>query len=191
MKLAGFTLGALLVGSATTVHADFAADEFPPYERCALCHGLFGVSHHFKFPHLGGQDPVYIERQIRAFLDGVRDNDGGQMSAIVTELKPEEIPVAVAWFAEQEPPAPEAYDGMAAGAALYEERGCGGCHDAAGEGVPHLTAQHAGYLQKQMADFREGRRSSAHLGVPHGDMMPGADDEIAAIAAYLAGTPRQ
>lgn len=167
--------------------ADFAADEFPPYERCALCHGLFGVSHTAKFPHLGGQKPDYLRAQIEAFLSGARSNDGGQMSAIVTELKPEEIPVAVAWFASQDPPAPAAAPASSEGAAIYAQAGCGDCHDAALElsAVPHLSAQHAGYLAKQMQDFRDGRRDGPDA---HGIAL--GDAEIAALAGYLAAQPR-
>lgn len=176
---------------AAPARADFDAEAFPPYERCALCHGLFGVSANARFPNLGGQEPVYIETQIRAFLDGDRHNDGGQMVDIVTELKPEEIPVAVEWFSTQAPPAPSG-PGSAEGQAAFAALNCGTCHDAAEQymGVPHLTSQHAGYLEKQMKDFRDGRRGT-HVGcLPHGSMMPESDDQIAAIAAYLASVPR-
>ncbi|WP_420326024.1 c-type cytochrome [Mameliella sp.] len=181
----------MVLALAAPACADFDAEAFPPYERCALCHGLFGVSASARFPNLAGQEPVYIENQVRAFLSGDRHNDGGQMSSIVTELKPEEIAVVVEWFATQDPPAP-APEGDAKGRALYEARNCGDCHDAETSylGVPHLTAQHADYLAKQMQDFRDGTRGT-HLGcLPHGPMMPDDDSEIAAIAAYLASVPR-
>ncbi|WP_421906670.1 c-type cytochrome [Mameliella sp.] len=181
----------MLLALAAPACADFDAEAFPPYERCALCHGLFGVSARARFPNLAGQEPVYIENQVRAFLSGGRHNDGGQMSSIVTELKPEEIAVVVEWFSTQDPPAP-APEGNAKGRALYGARNCGDCHDAETSylGVPHLTAQHADYLANQMRDFRDGTRGT-HLGcLPHGPMMPDDDNEIAAIAAYLASVPR-
>ena len=185
---------AILALSAAPALADFDAEAFPPYERCALCHGLFGVSANAKFPNLGGQDAVYLDTQIHAFLAGDRHNDGGQMSAIVTELKPEEIPVVVEWFADQDPPDPAPpSDISAAGKELYQAMTCSGCHDTGNNylGVPHLTAQHAGYLEKQMKDFRDGHRVP-HLGcLPHGPMMPEQDADISAIAAYLSSVPRQ
>lgn len=177
--------------AAAPARADFDADAFPPYERCALCHGLFGVSANARFPNLAGQEPVYIETQIQSFLAGTRYNDGGQMASIVTELKPQDIPVVVEWFSTQDPPAP-APEGSTAGRSLFETRNCGVCHDSGTPymGVPHLTAQHAGYLAKQMRDFRDGARET-HLGcIPHGPMMPADDGEIDAIAAYLASVPR-
>ncbi|MDD9728461.1 c-type cytochrome [Mameliella sp. AT18] len=182
---------AIALAMAAPASADFDAEAFPPYERCALCHGLFGVSANARFPNLAGQEPIYIENQVRAFLSGDRHNDGGQMSSIVTELKPEEIAVVVEWFSTQDPPAP-APQGNAEGRTLYKARNCGTCHDAETSylGVPHLTAQHAAYLAKQMRDFRDGTRGT-HLGcLPHGPMMPADDGEIAAIAAYLASVPR-
>lgn len=186
MDLRAALLIAMMIGAPAS--ADFAADEFPPYERCALCHGLFGVSHTAKFPNLGGQKPAYIEAQIRAFLDGSRSNDGGQMAAIVTELKPEEIPVVVEWFSTQDPPEPADPPGDAAGQEAYVALACETCHGAEGSAeVPHLTAQHAGYLEKQMEDFREGRRGG-DLGALHANVLQDAD--LAAISAYLAATPR-
>lgn len=168
--------------------ADFAADEFPPYERCALCHGLFGVSHMAKFPNLGGQKPRYLEAQINAFLDGSRTNDGGQMAAIVTELKPEDIPVVVEWFSSQDAPAPYDLPENSAGEKAVAELGCMTCHGSEGEAnVPYITSQHAGYLEKQMNDFQEGRRVGA-FGETHATILQDAD--ISAIASYLSATPR-
>ena len=172
--------------------ADFDGDAFPPHERCALCHGLFGVSANARFPNLGGQEPVYLENQIHAFLGGTRHNDGGQMVSIVTELQPDDIPRVVEWFASQDPPAPTG-DGNARGKALFDEMHCAACHnsDIAYLGVPHLTAQHEAYLVKQMTEFRDGVRETHEGCLPHGPMMPKADADIADIAAYLAAEPRR
>ncbi len=177
---------------ALPASADFDAEAFPPFERCALCHGLFGESANAKFPHLGGQKAGYISAQINAFLNGKRHNDGGQMVNIVSELKPDEIPEVVEWFSSQDAPKPSG-DGSATGAALYEQAGCDSCHGATATfpDAPHLTAQHAGYLTKQMRDFRDGRRVSVMADIPHGRLMPEAADAIADIAAYLSSVARQ
>lgn len=178
---------------AASVGADFDPDAYPRYETCALCHGLFGVSHTAKFPHLGGQDPTYISNQLQAFLAGTRTNDGGQMAAIVLELQDGDIEVVVNWFSTQDPPAPEPAGDTSAGQALYAELGCGACHDALADrpGVPHLTAQHAGYLAKQMQDFVAGNRGSGPLGVDHAGILPPDDASLDALALYLSATPRQ
>lgn len=175
----------------SSAHADFDAASYPPYERCALCHGLFGQSHLDKFPHLAGQRPQYIRAQLDAFLSGKRTNDGGQMSAIVTELKPEEIPVVVSWFSEQDPPEPVPAPDNSIGQGLTETLGCLGCHDDdAQTDAPHLTAQHAGYLAKQMRDYKDGHRTHSAVAMVHRNLFSDIDTEIDAIAAYLSSQER-
>lgn len=178
--------------AAGPAQADFDPSAYPPYETCALCHGLFGVSRMNKFPHLGGQDRAYLDAQIRAFKSGARHNDGGQMASIAEVLSPEDIPIVVEWFHSQTPPKPELFEDTSAGAVAYAEQGCADCHDMAAEldGVPHLTAQHQRYLVKQMLDFREGARAPGPMGVDHASFLPGDDAKIEAIASYLAGKAR-
>ncbi|MGV6850075.1 MAG: c-type cytochrome [Marinibacterium sp.] len=180
---------------AAPAWGDYDPSQYPAYETCALCHGLFGVSHTAKFPNLGGQKPDYIRRQIQAFQTGNRTNDGGQMVDIVSELKPEDIEVVIDWFSGQDPPHPyPAADVPADAPALFADLGCAGCHDNRPDGdptIPYLTAQHAGYLAKQMTDFRDGARDAAALVGLHRDMLTVSDDQIAGIAAYLAAEPRR
>lgn len=182
---------ALLFAAMLLAHpalADFAADEYPPYERCALCHGLFGVSHMGKFPNLAGQKPDYLAAQIEAFHAGHRTNDGGQMAAIVTELKPEDIPIVVEWFSTQAPPKPIDLTDDGAASSHYAALGCDTCHAEPTNPAPHLTAQHPEYLTKQMEDFLEGRRSGSAIAQMHQEMLKEA--EIKAISLYLAGKSR-
>lgn len=171
--------------------ADFDAASYPPYETCALCHGLFGQSRTAKFPHLAGQKPVYLRTQLDAFLDGERSNDGGQMASIVTELKAEDFEVVVKWFSEQEPPEPSDAPADNAGMALTAEAGCLTCHgQESAENVPYLTAQHAGYLAKQMRDFRDGARTHSAAAETHRDIFQPMDEGIDQIAAYLSSLER-
>lgn len=179
------------VALAPAALADFDAASYPPYETCALCHGLFGQSRLDKFPHLAGQNPRYIQAQLEAFLAGERTNDGGQMSSIVTELEPEDFAVVVEWFSEQDPPTTFAPPPTEAGAVLVENGGCLRCHsDTPGGTIPHLTAQHPGYLAKQMQDFRTGVRTHSEAAVMHQNLLEGLGDQIADIAAYLASLER-
>ena len=186
---------ALLMLFASPAAADYDPSQYPAYETCALCHGLFGVSHSAKFPNLGGQKKAYIEAQVRAFREGHRTNDGGQMVTIVTELQPEDIPFVADWFSTQDPPAayPAAGD-TGLGAARFSDLGCSGCHDNSPDGapgVPYLTAQHADYLVKQMTDFRDARRDVRAIPGMHKATLDIPDAEIAAVAAYLAATERR
>lgn len=176
---------------ATPAFADYDPSQYPAYETCALCHGLFGVSHTDKFPNLAGQPQAYIEAQIVNFLEGHRTNDGGQMVSIVTELQPEDIPFVANWFSTQDPPEPYPAEMTDAGAGQFAELGCGGCHLGGGDPiVPYLTAQKPGYLAKQMTDFREDRRDAAAAPGMHKDLLNISDAQIEAIAAYLGATPR-
>lgn len=171
--------------------ADFDAASYPPYETCALCHGLFGQSRLDRFPHLAGQKPAYIRAQLAAFLSGARQNDGGQMSSIVTELASEDIPIVVDWFSQQPPPDPSAAPPEETGRDLADSAGCLDCHEAGSAGtIPYLSAQHAGYLAKQMRDYRDGRRSHGDAADLHRDIFQGMEAGIDQIARYLASLER-
>ena len=65
---------------------------------------------------------------------------------------------------------------------------CSLCHGLEGESAsavyPRLAAQHPDYLQKQLKDFRDGRRKSDTMTDMAGDLK---DDEIAGLAAYFSG----
>ncbi len=172
-----------------------SSEGLQPYEVCGLCHGLDGVSAMAKFPKLAGQKAGYIEKQLHDFRAGRRLNDGGQMQAIVTELSPEDIPVVAAWFESQSPPPVAVGEGAAEeGAAVFKARGCADCHSAApapgGLLAPHLSAQHPRYLAKQLTDFRDGARENDPDGVMRTVAATLSDADIAALAAYLAATPR-
>lgn len=65
---------------------------------------------------------------------------------------------------------------------------CALCHGPEGESAsavyPRLAAQHPDYLQKQLKDFRDGRRKSDTMNEMAADLK---DEEIAGLAAYFAG----
>jgi cytochrome c553 len=73
---------------------------------CAACHGANGISVAATIPNLAGQHAPYLEAQIKAFKDGTRKQPGlvnqtAIMSAIATQLKPEEAANAAAFYAAQ------------------------------------------------------------------------------------------
>ncbi|MEM7472538.1 MAG: c-type cytochrome [Pseudomonadota bacterium] len=188
------TLFAVFVILPGIASAGMITDEgLEPYEICALCHSLDGNSRMSKFPKLAGQPAAYIEKQISDFLAGRRDNDGGQMVAIVTaELAPENIPIVAEWFATQAPPPPVEAGDVTAGETAFADLGCKTCHDEADPATetPHLTSQHQAYLVKQMEDFRDGRRGNDADGAMQAAMQNVSDADIEAIATYLSATPR-
>jgi len=164
-----------------------------PYEICALCHGLNGNSHIAKFPKLGGQSSLYIQKQLRDFLSRHRENDGGQMASIVTEITLEDIPIVAKWFANQPAPEPAEADEFAkTGEGLFDQLDCAKCHAGKTQSplIPQLGAQHKRYLEKQMIDFREGDRTNDMGAVMQKMMKPLSEADISALASYLASQPR-
>jgi cytochrome c553 len=188
--------GFLTLACAFPAAADMISSEgMEPYEVCALCHGLDGLSAMDKFPRLAGQKPDYILKQIGDFREGRRTNDGGQMRDIVTELHETDAPVVAEWFSSQPAPEPDPADPatVGAGEALFEARGCGTCHlGEAPDGLtaPHVAAQHEAYLIKQLKDFREGARENDPQGIMREKAAGLSDEDIAALAVYLSSLPR-
>lgn len=185
--------------------ADFDSASVPPWEICALCHGLNGVSRTARFPKIAAQPQAYLEKQVRDFRHGARVNDGGQMVAIVSgEISEAQIPAVAAWFADQ--PAPEAgppADGAATQTAgpLFTEgdaaRGvpaCISCHGKeriAETGAPRLEAQWAGYVEKQLTDFKSGARENDADGVMRAIASKLSDQEIMALGSYVHSLSRE
>lgn len=166
-----------------------------PWELCGLCHTYEGRSATAKFPRLAGQKPAYIVKQLEDFAAGRRENEGGQMRSIMDEVAVEDFEAIAAWFAQQDPAPPDAPKGDAAlGAELWARLGCRSCHDPTQPPhrplIPHLTAQHERYLAKQLLDYRSGARGNDVGAVMRRLAEPMTDDEIDALAAYLASTPR-
>jgi cytochrome c553 len=180
---------------AAAARADTIDDKaFPVEEKCAYCHGYDGNSRMARFPRLGGQDYTYVVKQLVDFRAGRRTNDDGVMATNVEQLSDEEIRQAARHFSRQ-PPARSAEPAAAspAGEALFRrgkpEAGvppCAHCHagphPAAG---PRLFGQHAAYLEKQLGDFRAGRRGNDGGATMRGIAAKLSAAEIEAVARYL------
>ena len=67
---------------------------------------------------------------------------------------------------------------------------CAACHGADGKAImaeyPNLAGQGAGYIVKQLQDFKEGRRENALMSPM---AMPLSDEDMADLAAYYASLP--
>ncbi len=180
-----------LVFLPLSVGAGMLEEGIEPYEKCALCHGLFGDSSRDKFPKLAGQPQAYLEAQIRDFLSGARSNDGGQMAAVVTELEDNDISLVAQWFSSQANPEPAAQSD-AVGEQRFISVGCAVCHvDSQSGEMPRLHAQHASYLAKQMRDFRDGARTVEADGQKLKQLAELSDSDIVSVAHYLSAQPRQ
>ena len=192
----------LMLGTAE-IRADMiGGDGIPPWEHCALCHGLNGISRMAKFPKLAGQRYAYLAKQLRDFKSAHRDNDGGPMAGTAEQFDIPSMLKAAKWFSSQPDPPPVDGDPEESGEGriLFEQgkpgRGvpaCRSCHGANASSpliAPRLEAQHAGYLAKQLHDFRNKSRTND----PNEIMQKIAsfldDREITSLAAYLASQAR-
>lgn len=193
--LAGISAMAVLAGTARAGAIDVSG--FAPYEKCGYCHGADGNSHMPKFPKLAGERFEYLVKQLEDFRNEARDNDSDMMKAVARDLTGEQVHVVAAYFSEQArvPDANGDDPAIGLGQQLFQ-RGkavvgvapCGSCHDGAGGMIaPMLQGQHAGYLEKQLLDFRAGRRVNDPDAVMRSVAQALSDDEIHAVTLYLAG----
>jgi cytochrome c553 len=175
-----------------------------PWEPCGECHNLDGISANGHFPHLAGQRADYIEKELRDFEAGARANDRGQMGVASRRLGPAERAAVARHFAGLPAPAPRSPEldpADAKRAATLVARGdraarvpaCNSCHGvSAGREViaPRLEAQQAGYLAKELADFRAGRRTNDRKGVMQIIAGRLSEADIELVATYLASRAR-
>jgi cytochrome c553 len=97
---AGAGRGALAL--ATVVAASGAlADEVKAgralaEEKCAVCHGLDGLSKIAEAPNLAGQNVAYLTAQLSAFKSGARRNE--MMSIVIQSLSENDIANLAAYF---------------------------------------------------------------------------------------------
>jgi len=197
----------LALGStASLARADMIVTEgMQPWETCAECHNLDGISVMARFPKLAGQRLGYIAKQVRDIRDGRRRNDGGQMAAIAGEVDDDDLAKSAAYFAGLPPPPPDASlatdsEEWRRGAALYRDGDaasgivrCSSCHDDAESkrpDAPLLKAQHAAYLAKQLRDWRSGERNNDLSQTMPAVASKLSDRDISALATFLASQPR-
>lgn len=195
-RLAGFVPACIcgaLVASSPALADMLDSSAMEPWETCALCHGTNGISATGKFPYLAGQKQAYLAAQLRAFQNGQRTNDGGQMRAISESLDTDEVAAATAYFAGL--PAPVQSSDTSAiqstGAMIYFNGrtgvpACVSCHGESGSNAPWLDSQHPDYLTKQLLEFANGTRRPAIEPAMSRIAAALTHAEIKALAEFLA-----
>jgi cytochrome c553 len=164
---------------------------------CAACHGGDGNSAIPMFPKIAGLQEAYIVKQLRDFQAGRRKSD--VMAPVVAGLKPEDLAPLAAYYSSR--PLRPGGDGdrtlVSVGKLIYfegnEETGvpaCVGCHQPQGTGhliYPRIGGQHAVYVKQQLKNFAAGERSNDVSRFMRVIAKRMSDEEIDAVAAYLAG----
>jgi cytochrome c553 len=173
-------------------------------EYCKDCHGLSGQGYrgYLTMPRLAGQQPEYIEAQLRNFAERSRDRDIFINMARVHGLSPDMRSAVAAHFRGLDPPpvggGPRNL--VATGEKIFQEGvpeanipACSACHgpDARGQGViPRLAGQLFPYTVRQLSGWSKERGQAAGkddttavmTSISHNLAAP----QIDAIAAYLS-----
>jgi cytochrome c553 len=175
-------------------------------ERCIECHSsdprLSGPDNGTggKFAKLTGQAPDYLVKQIRNFRSGERRHDF--MAMMARSIDDADAADIAAYFASL-----PVMRGAASGDASLAPRlylhgdpargivACVECHGAAGKGgktpggpnSPVIGGQDQRYLEKQLIEWRSGERRNSPDGAMNRVTKALTDDEIRALANYLAG----
>jgi cytochrome c553 len=86
---------------ASAYAADLAAGAAKAKEVCAACHGMDGKSADPNNPHLAGQWRDYLEKALRDYKSGERNN--AIMSGFAKALSKQDIENLAAYYASQKP----------------------------------------------------------------------------------------
>jgi cytochrome c553 len=186
--LCGMALS-VLAGSVASA-ADIAAGK-EKAELCAVCHGENGISQTENIPSLAGQPDQFVQWQLVFFRGGSRKNE--QMQPIAEQISNDDIRNLGAYFASLTPPKASTQDDnpdlSGKGAQAAAGRRCASCHTDSYVGtkaVARLAGQREEYLVKALHDYKSGVRSGG-AGAAMADVAyPLSDEEITALAHYLA-----
>ena len=158
---------------------------------CTACHGEGGISQTVNIPSLAGQPDQFIQWQLVFFRGGSRKNE--QMQPIAAQISNEDIRILGAYFAALPPPKAAAPDDnpdlSKKGAQAAAGRRCASCHTdsyAGTKAVARIAGQREEYLVKALHDYKSGARSGGAGAAMSDVAYPLSDEEIAALAHYLA-----
>jgi cytochrome c553 len=189
IALVGMLSVALTSGSLAYA-ADIAAGK-EKAELCAACHGEAGISQTENIPSLAGQQDQFIQWQLVFFRSGARKNE--QMQPIVEQIDNNDVRNLGAYFASLTPfkaSTPDDNPDLSRkGAQAAAGRRCASCHTdsfAGTKAVARIAGQREEYLVKALHDYKSGVRSGGAGAAMSDVAYPLSDEEIAALAHYLA-----
>jgi len=197
----------LALGIMTAENASAAGDPAKgkaAYAVCAACHGANGMGNKaLNAPQIAGQEPWYLERQLKNFKAGVRgahpkDPYGMQMRPMALTLANDQAVSDMAAFLSSMPVSKSSEStvkgDVTAGKASYMI--CQTCHGPKGGGnkalnSPKLTGLQDWYIVRQLKNFKAGIRGTKSGDLFGMQMRPMAmtlanDEAINNVAAYIA-----
>ena len=200
----GLTLFLLIVSAMQVYATGDAAKGKARYAVCQACHGADGMGNKaLNSPKIAGQEPWYLERQLKNFKAGIRGADskdtyGMQMRPMALTLADDQSIRDMAAYVSSMPVertvVPTIKADSEAGKAAYVI--CQACHGSAGEGnktlnAPKLAGLQDWYVTRQLKNFRSGIRGTKSGDMFGMQMRPMAmslanDEAINNVAAYIA-----
>src|SRR6266478_5874580 len=186
--IAALFLGILCARAAHA--ADIAAGK-EKAELCVGCHGEGGISQMENIPSLAAQPDLFIQWQLVFFRAGARKNE--QMQPILEQLNNEDIRNLGAYFAQLTPPKPKDPDDnpdlSKKGAQAAAGRRCASCHTdsyAGTKAVARVAGQREDYLLKALHDYKSSVRVGGGVAAMADVAYSLSEEEITALAHYLA-----
>ena len=197
----------LALGIMTAENASAAGDATKgkaAYAVCAACHGANGMGNKaLNAPKIAGQEPWYLERQLKNFKGGIRgahhkDPYGMQMRPMALTLANDQAVSDMAAFLSSMPVSKSSESTVkgdaTAGKASYMI--CQTCHGPKGGGnkalnSPKLSGLQDWYIVRQLKNFKAGIRGTKSGDLFGMQMRPMAmtlanDEAINNVAAYIA-----
>ncbi len=194
-KIIGLALAVLF---SSQIQAGDAAKGQEKSATCAACHGVDGNSALGMNPKLAGQSEKYLIKQLKDFKSKARDN--AVMYPMASMLSEEDMADIAAYYSSQKVQhtgvkkeyvelAQKIYRG---GDADRDIPACIACHGAQGYGMaaagfPAVGGQHPEYTVTTLKAFRDGKRANDENGVMRDIVAKMSDEQITALANYLAG----
>ena len=193
---------AAVLGVALT-SAGYADELQAKLAYCKTCHGLSGQGYHgyYTMPRLAGQQPKYIENQLRAFIEHRRKNQ--IMANVAHALSPSMLSALARHFRDLNPPplGGGSRGDTATGKRIFEEGlpesnvpACSACHgqDAKGQDqIPRLAGQLPDYFYNKLVNWTAERGQNTSMPDSSAVMGPTSHNltqsQIAAVAAYVSG----
>jgi cytochrome c553 len=181
---------------ATPVKIDLAKGQAIATQVCAACHTADGSRGSPANPIIAGQHPAYLEKQLREFKSGQRNNP--IMKGFAAALSDDDMRNVAAFYAgkQAKPGFAKNKESVALGERIWrggipdrQIAACAGCHSPSGAGIPsqypRLAGQHADYTEAQLVAFRQGARANSPMMVAVTAKMN--DREIKAVSDFIAG----
>lgn len=170
-------------------------------KTCVACHGEDGNAVIPGYPHIAGQNPRYLFRQMQLMRDG--DRDPNLMAGQLDNMTDQDLRDMAVFYASQAGKVAQASreeielgeDIYRGGILAKQVAACTACHapDGSGNalaGFPSLSGQAAEYVVEQLKAYREGQRrtdAGDYEGMMRQTAANMSDSEIAAVANYVLG----